>query len=152
MGRIEYRPPAVSSIEFISVRGTIPADRMRTLSSQPFIIIPALDIAANQYLCVLQASAFMVYGATTLIVPMGLTWDLSLAPMLEILPSTPGGGMVTAAPSWWGSNFGQNFDINNLNNAAKPALVWKSSADSVAADFDDVPYEIIYYLRNVLTA
>lgn len=150
MARIEYRPPIVGSIEFISVRGTIPADRMRTLSSQPFIIIPALEIPADKYLCVLQASADMLYGVTTLAFPMGLTWNNAIKPILEMAPNTPGGGMVTAVPSWYGSGFDISFDINNINFAAKPALVWKASADTAAADFEDVPFEVIYYLRETL--
>jgi len=147
---IRYEIPATAALPILSISGTIPANRMNTLSSQPFIILPALAIPADRLFIPISFSALMSYATTGLTFPMALTYDQALEPFGALSPTIPGSGLVTAACTpYYGLGSGV-FDINNINNAVKPALVWKAVANSPGADFIDVPYRIYYILDNIL--
>lgn len=152
MGRIEYRPPVSTPIQFLSVRGTIPTDRMRTLSFNPFIILPAGTFTSQQIFIPICASAFIQEVGGPLLFPMQLTFDIAVSPLLEMSPQPAGGGMVTAGLVPYMNNFELAFNVNNINTGADVTnLVWKAVADSPGALINPVPYEIIYLVRTQLT-
>lgn len=152
MGRIEYRPPAATpGVELLSIRGTVPADRLKTLSSQPFVILPAGTFGVNDIFIPFSLSIVLI-EIVPLAAAIQLTFDLAVSPFLEVVPVIPGGGMITAAPIPWLFNFEQGFNVNNINtNAAGTDLVFKAIVDSPGADLNPAPFELIYAVRSQLT-
>ena len=153
MSRIEYRPPAAAAgIEILSMRGTMPGNRINTLSSNPFVIAPAGTFANGVFFIPICLSAFINWdGIIKLSSPIQLTFDIAVQPMIELDADVSGGGLVTSSLMPYLNIGSTQFQINNINTGAIVTnLVFKSVVDTPLANYFEMPYEILYILRSQL--
>jgi len=152
MSRIEYRPPNAASVQILSLRGTMPGNRFATLSSNPFVIVPAGTFGVGVFFVPLCLNAFINWGGVTrLFTPIQLTFDIAVQPMTELDADVSGGGLVSCALMPYLNGLNTQFQINNINTGASVTnLVFKSNINTPLADYFEMPYEIIYLLRNQL--
>ena len=149
MSRIKYTPPINLGVTWTSYTGTIPAAAWRTLSSQPYTILPASFFNIDNYYLFSYFSILCNYNATNLTAPAALTWDQSLFPLLTFIPGD--GDLITAALSPY-NLISPDYQANNINGLFYPVdLTLKSTADSPLTDNEEAPFELIYAVRTRLS-
>lgn len=150
MSGIKYQSGG-SGVTILSLRGIVPGGAFPSLSSNPFVVIPANTLLANKIFVPISFTIRMAFATTGLAFPAGLTYDSSSTfPFFEFTPRINGATWITCGPSYSLLTFAQTeFNENNLP-LSNVNIVIKSVGNSPGADFEDAPYELLYCLINTL--
>lgn len=151
MSRIIYTPPAPvsTSIDILSVKGTIPGGAFKTLSTAPVVILDNTQLV-NKYIVPVAFTFLGGVNTVPMATPVDITVNFAVFPFARFTFRT--GYTATTVYCMPLQTLAAGYDLeNNFISVGTPQdIVLKTSINSPGADIFEMAYELLYIVRPII--